>query len=194
MKRFNKVLAWMVLAAGAPVAVAQHSGHGGATSGGGSGNQRTDAPLSDFKRTLALQATAEQRVAFANCQEATERTRNAVNQMIRSGSFLAPRHDAFNFSTPKETLEAALADMDAAHRRFRQTLTEVQEKEFGKSLKKLDRFNAEMGSRFARVARELAASQPDTRRIEGDVRKIQDAADKWRSEHSKMAKEMGISG
>ena len=192
MKRINEVLATLLLAGLAPVALAQHAGHGGTSSGGGFGNPGHDASMGDFQRALMLQATEDQRVAFTKCMEATERARIVADQMVGPGTRW--RYDASVFPGQKEQLQAALAEMDTAHQHFRHTLSQPQEKEFGKHLSKLERLQAELSSRMLRLDRELATGKPDQRRIYSDAHKIKESADSWRSDHRKIAKEMGIGG
>lgn len=193
MKRLKQVLTMLILAAVAPVALAQHSGHGGASSGGGFGSAGADSSLRTFKRALLLQATDEQRVAFATCLEATERAQEIADQIVGSGTSVL-HYDASVFPRQKEQLQAALVEMGAAHRHFRQLLSQAQGKELGKYLGKLDRFDAELGSRMARVDRELSKGKPDPRRLHSDTHKIKEVTEKWRSEHHKIGNEIGLGG
>lgn len=193
MKPMKQVLATLLLGVLAPIALAQHGGHGAsAPSDGGYGNAGGDSSMRDFQRALMLQATDEQREAFSNCFEATARVRILANQIVGSGS--GWRYDAAIFPGQKEQLQAALAQMGDAHHHFRHSLSKAQEKELGKSLGKLDRYDVELGSRIAQLDRELGTNKPDPKRLYKDARKIQEVAEKWRSEHRTIGKAMGIAG
>ena len=192
MTRIKTTLATLLLATLTSVAFAQHTGHGGTSSGGGFGNTGNDSSMRDFKRALMLQATADQRASFAKCMDATEKVRQAANHMVGPNSRWS--YEANAFSGQKEQFQAALAEMGEAHQHFRHSLSQGQEKELGKYFKKLDRYQAELGSRIAQVDRELSTNKPDPRRLENDSRKIEDVTEKWLSEHLKIAKEIGIGG
>ena len=192
MKRINEVIATLLLAALAPVSFAQHGGHGGTSSGGGFVNTGHDSSMRDFKRALVLQATDDQRAVFAKCLETTERVHKVADQMVGPGTRW--RYDVGTFPGQKEQLQAALAEMGVAHQHFRHTLSQPQEKELGKYLNKLDRYEAELRSRITQVDRELFTNKPDPRRLYNDTHKIKEVTEKWLSEHRKVAKEMGIGG
>lgn len=192
MTRLKTTLATLLLATLAPVAFAQHGSHGGTSSGGGFGNTGNDSSMREFKRALLLYATADQRAIYAKCMEATERVHKLADQMVGPGTRW--NYDAAVFPGQKEQLQEALAELDAAHQHFRHTLSQAQEKELGKYFSKLDRYEAELGSRIAHVDRELSTNRPDPRRLYSDTHKIKEVAEKWRSEHRKIAKEIGIGG
>jgi chromosome segregation ATPase len=192
MKRFNMVLAALLLAVVAPVAWAQHSGHGGTSSGEGFGNTGNDKAMRDFNRARLLQATADQRAAIASCIQASDTAHRVADEM--AGTSTHPRSDAYVIPDPQEQLQTALADMAAAHQHFRHALSQVQEKELRKSLDKLDRLQAELASRMANVNRDLSATKPDPRRLSSDTRKLKEVVEKWHSEHRKIANEIGIGG
>ena len=192
MNRIRTTLATLLLAALAPVTFAQHGGHGGTSSGGGFGNTPSDSSMRDFKRALVLQATADQRATFAKCMEATERARKVAEQMVKPGGRRS--YDSVVFPGQKEQFQSAMAEMSEAHQHFRHSLSQVQEKELGKYFKKLDRYQVELGSHIAQMDRELSTGKPDPRRLENESKKIEDATEKWLSEHLKIAREIGIGG
>jgi len=192
MKRIKVTLATLFLAAVAPVAVAQHGGHGGTSSGGGFGNSGSDAPNRDFQRAIMLSATEDQRAAFARCMESASRSLRIADGM--TGSSSGANYDAAALAKQKGQLEAALTERETTHQHFRHSLSQPQEKELRKHLAKLDRFRSEMDKRIAQLERELSSGKPDSRRLSGDTRKIKELAEKWQAEHRKIAEEMGIEG
>lgn len=192
MKRISKMLAILLFAALVPVAFAQHAGHGGTSSGGGFGHAANDSAMGDFQRALRLQATDDQRVAFANCMKATKKVHKLADQMVGPGTRW--RYDADVFPNQEKQLQAALAELDAVHQQFRHSLSQDQEWELRKYISKLDQLNTDLGERIARVDRELSRNKPDWRLLYSDTHKIKEQTEKWRSEHQKIAKEMGIGG
>jgi hypothetical protein len=194
MKRIMiELLAIFLLFATTPFALAQHGGHGGtSSSSSGFGHAGHDSPMADLQRTLMLQATDDQRQAFAKCMEATERVHKVADEMVGPGSRW--RYDADVFPGQKEQLQTALADMTTAHQQFKQTLSQAQEKELNKYFNKLERLQSDVSSRLLGLDRELTTGKPDPRRVYSDAHKIKEAVDKWRSEHRKIAKEMSIAG
>jgi|GEM_PF-4838841 chromosome segregation ATPase len=192
MKLIRKLLATLFCAALVPVAFAQHSGHGGTSSGGGFGNTGNDSAMRDLQRAMMLSATDDQRMAFAKCMEATDRVLRLADQIVGQGTGL--NYDAAVLSERKEQLQAALAELGTVHQHFRHSLSQPQEKELRKYLGKLERVQTELSKRIAQVDRELSASKPDSKRLRDDTHKVKEVAEKWQSEHRKIAKEMGIAG
>jgi len=82
--------------------------------------------------------------------------------------------------------------MAFAHRHFRETLSDAQAKELGERLARLERVQDGIDQWMSRLNEELAGNNVDSRRVYADAHKIKELADKWRSEHRKMAKEMSI--
>lgn len=192
MMLIRQLLAILFCAALVPVAFAQHGSHGGTSSGGGSGNTGNDSATRDFKRALMLSANQDQRTAFATCMEATDRVLRLADQMASPGT--RGNYDAAVFPAQKEQMQAALAELETAHRRFHHSLNQPQEKELRQYLRKLERLQTELSKRIAQVDRELSTNKPDPRRLRDDTHKIREVAEKWQSEHRKIAKEMGITG
>lgn len=192
MKQINVALATLLVAAVAPVAVAQHGGHGGSSSGGGFGNPGSDAANRDFRRAIMLSASEDQRAAFTRCMEATGRVLGIAGRM--TGPNNGSNYDAAVLAEQKEQLHTALAELETTHQHFHHSLSQPQEKELRKYLAKLGRLQADMSKRAAQIDRELSTDKPDLRRFYGDTRKIKEVVEKWQSEHRKIAQEMGIGG
>lgn len=186
------LLATLFCVTSVALAFAQHSGHGGTSTGGAFGHAGHDREMRDFNRGLLLSASEDQRQLFAKCTTATEQVIALANRMVGPGT---PReYDAAVFSRQEEQLRTAVAELENAHQHFSHGLNQAQEKELRKYLSKLERYQRELASRIAKVDRELATNRPDPRRLYSDTHKIREVAEKWHSEHQKIAKEMGIDG
>ena len=188
MKTRNAVLATLFLFATAPLALAQHGG-GTHSPSAGVGHDPSEA---DFQRTLSLRATKDQRMAFAKCRQANEKVRKVVDKMTGPGTRW--RYDPRAFPEQNEELQTAVKDLTAAHEQFRQALTPAQEKELQKHFDRLEQLQTTLDSQMSRLGDELTVRGPDSRRIYSDAHKIKETADKWHSEHKKIAKAMSIQG
>ena len=154
----------------------------------------------DPVRDQILNATADQRAAIAKCLEATEQVRQTADKMPRIGSPWSRSrrtYSARELSTLlglSEQFEAAVANLAATHQEFLEELTDRQASELQRQLKKLDQFEARMNSGDSQLNRDQAAAKPGpfSPNISWDVDSIKRATDKWRSEHRKIARELGI--
>ncbi len=188
MKTRNEVLTTLFLFATAPLALAQH-GAGTHYPSGGFGH---DSSTADSQRTLLLRATEDQRMAFAKCRQANEKVRKVVDKMTGPG--MRWRYDARVFPGQNEELRSAVQDMIVAHDEFRQILTQAQEKELRKHFEKLEELQTALDSQMSRLSDELTVRGPDSRRIYSEAHKVKETADKWHSDHKKIAKAMSIQG
>lgn len=145
-------------------------------------------------------ATADQRAALSKCMQVTERLRSAIGRMPRIGSpwsrsrLTYTSRDLSAFSDLREQFEAALSDLATTHREFQKELTDDQASELMRHLKKLDRIEAKMNAGAAELDHDLETAKPGpaSPNLSWDVNSIKRATDQWRSEHRKIAKEMGI--
>jgi polyhydroxyalkanoate synthesis regulator phasin len=188
MEKTMKILAALLLFVTAPFAYAEH----GSAYPAGTGHDGRDSAVASSQQVLMLKATDDQRVAFVKCRETTERVRKLVDQMVGPGTRW--RYDSRIFPGQEAQLQSALADMTAAHQQFRQTLSSEQGEGIAKHLSKLEQLQSDLNARIAKLDQELMVAEPDWRRLYNDSHKIKEAADKWRSEHKKIAKELSMSG
>lgn len=188
MKRMIELLTTLLLFAMAPFALAQHAGHGGMSSGGGFGNTGHDQAMRDYQRMIKMQANDEQRSAYQNCLGSAERASSAMKKM----NAFSPQVDSDSYRGQREQMKAALADMAAAHDNFARGLSQFQGNELRNSLKKLQQLQQEATSRFQSIDQELSGPKPNAKRVEKDSEKIKKALDKWRAEHQRIGRELGI--
>lgn len=186
MKRTIEVLVVLLLIAATPFAFAQR---------GGSVHAQHDWSKVISQSTPMVQVTDDQRAALAKCMEATEQVRLAVRQMTKKHRPYSRSHVIYNLITVSEhteQFEAALTDLTAAHQEFRNTLSDAQDSRLEKHLRKLDHLQAELTSRVAKIDYGLTVERPDSLDISWNVDMVVRATNGWRSEHRKIAKEIGI--
>lgn len=148
----------------------------------------------------ALIATDNQRTSLQQCMENTDRLRAVANRMPRIGSpWIRSRlsyttSDVSALSNLTEQFEAALTDLIATHKAFREELTDAQRTRLERRLRKLEHLESKMDSDATELDRDLAKAKPGpaSPNIAWEVNSIKSAVDKWRSEHRKIAKEMGV--
>lgn len=184
MRRLTALLAALLSLAAAPRVLAQHG------SGTHSPVPGHDSSATDSRRTLVMQASDDQRLALAMCTNAGESVRKITDEMVGPGTRW--RYDDKVFRAQQERLRIALAVLAASHEQFHRTLGDEQAKDLEKRLDKLDRLHREVLQAMARLDEALTDKRPDPRHVYADAHKIKEFADQWRSEHKKIAKEMGI--
>lgn len=182
-KKLTAMLIGSFLFATAPFTLAQHGAGTHYPAGG-------HLSPSDSQRASMIRAGEDQRIAFAMCRNSGESVHKIADQMVGPGTRW--RYDEKVFPTQKERLEIALAVMSRAHQQFRETLSEAQKQDLVRNLGKLERLQNALSQRMAQLDEELRVDKPDPRRVYADTHKIKEIADKWRSEHKKIAKEMSI--
>ena len=183
MESTTTLLAILLLATYAPFALAERTGLN-STGTGRAGHESAQAIPQH-----TLNANDDQLVAFAKCQETTDVVRKIADEMGTRW-----RYDAKGFPEQEADLKAAVAGMTTAHQRFRRMLSSDQEERLTRHLSKLEQLQADLSSLIWSLDQELSLAKPDWRHLYSDAHKIKEAAERWRSEHRKIAKEMSISG
>ena len=97
-----------------------------------------------------------------------------------------------SFQYRKTGCRSHLGEMAFAHRQFRETLSDAQARELGERLAHLERVQDGIDQWTVRLNEEVAGNNMDSRRVYADAHKLKELADRWRSEHRKLAKEMSI--
>ncbi len=194
MKNILKVFAALLLSAIGSLALAQR----GADGIDSFRNRGNDSATTDSQRALVLQATDDERKAFANCMAATEAARKTGRSLGDQDYWNSwhYRHLGYNLNAVyarKDQLQSALANMTAAHQGFLEVLSRGKTTEIGRTLSKLESLQGELTLQMAQLNEELAAAKPDPFRVSTRLYGIGKSIDKWRSEHRKIAKEMNIS-
>src|SRR6266568_8534438 len=194
MKNILKVLAALLLSAIGSLAIAQR----GADGIHSFRNRGNDSATTDSQRALVLQATDEERKAFAVCMAATDAARKTGRSLGDQDYWNSwrYRHVGYNLNAVyarKDQLQSALVNMSAVHQGFLEVLNKDQTTELGRKLSKLEGLQGELTLQMAQLNEELVAVKPDPFRVSTRLCGIGRSIDKWRSQHRKIAKEMNIS-
>ena len=167
-----------------------------------------EARLNAAKQTTAKPAvpndlaapTEDQRVALSKCMKATEQVLIHAGEMQTMGRPWGrgrtgySKNDLVILSDHRDELRLALSNLAAAHQELLKGLSEAQEQKMEQRLRKLDHLQAELSARMSEIDHDLAKAEPgpDSSGISWDVNGLKRAADKWGSQHRKIAKEMNI--
>lgn len=196
MKLIKTALAIIMLFPTAHLTFAQHSGHGGMGSSGSMGSMGPMGPTYSTAQQFAMMANDNQIAAFEKCMEATQQVRISLAQMDQSTnrSRGGEAQQANDVSPRKQQLEALLKYLAETHDAFGLTLTEAQRKGLERQLRKLNELQTEMSTVALRVAQTAmdSSSGPGSRRIGSDLKTLRKDAERWHSEHRKIAKQMSI--
>jgi septal ring factor EnvC (AmiA/AmiB activator) len=160
-------------------AVRVSAGHTGRNASGGA-----------FTQSLSMNATDEQRMAFAYCVSATEAVRRLSKRMVSLNSHW--RYNTKVFPGQKEQLRSSVANMTEVHEQFLQSLSQAQAKALSQDLKELEQLQTELNAELSQLDEEWTSSRSDRGNIATSVYRIRKIADRWRSGHGKIATEMGI--
>ncbi len=187
-----KVLATLLLSATASLALAQRGG--GIHSFGDAGHVFATA---DSRRAHVLEATDEEREAFAHCAAAIEAARETGRSLGDDTYWNSWRYRHLGYDldpvyTKKDQLQSTLAEMTAAHQQFLEVLNQDQATELRSNLGKLERLQDDLNSQISQLNDELNAAKPNAFRVSTRLFGIGKTIDKWRSQHRKIAKEMSI--
>ncbi len=161
--------------------------------------QTTAKPAVIAPNDLAA-STNDQRVALAKCMKATEQVRIHASEMQAMGRPWGrgrlgySTNDLVILSDYRDELRLALSNLAAVHQEFLKGLSEAQEQRLEQPLRKLEHLQAELSVRMSEFDHDLLKAEPgpDSSGISWDVNGLKRVADKWRSEHRKMEKQMGL--
>ena len=192
MKKMMKVLVTLLLST-ASFALAQRGG-GGLHSFGHAGH---DSAAAETWRALALEATDQEREAFAHCVAATEAARETGRSLGDNNYWNSWRYRHLGYDLDavyrkKVQLQSAIAGMGTAHQQFLEVLSQDQTIELMPNLSKLERLQGDLNLQMSQLNEELTAARPDSFRVSTRLYGIGKTIDKWRSQHRKIAKEMSI--
>lgn len=192
MRKMMKVLVTLLLCT-ASFALAQRGGDG-LHSVGHAGH---DSAAAETRRALALEATDQEREAFAHCVAATEAARETGRSVGDNNYWNSwhNRHMGYDLDAvyrKKAQLQSAIAGMATAHLQFLEALSQDQTIELMPNLSKLERLQGDLNLQMSQLDEELTAARPDSFRVSTRLYGIGKTIDKWRSQHRKIAKEMSI--
>jgi len=188
MRNFTSWMIAILLFVAPHIAVAQHRGTGGGTSGSknsGSPPQETDTAIKDFQKTFALQATKEQTSQFQSWNQITEAVKNRL-QTLRATA--APN----DFSSQLNGLQAAIEKSNRGYQDFVSSLTGAQQKGLKKPIQKLRKANEKFAKAAATALHELGQDSNGAKRS-AELENAETAVENLLDEQKRIASEMSIS-
>ncbi len=184
------MIATFLVFATAPFALAQYRGEGIHLQGVGFDRGARHSVTADMR------ATDIQREAFVYCMTATEAAQKLIGQMPQDTSYWHGRHRGYDLSAvsgTKDQLQSALTEMTTVHQQFLQALSPDQDTELGPDIILLEHLQTDLNFKMSQLDEELMATRPDSFRVSATVHGIEKTINKWRFEHKRIAKKMGMS-
>jgi len=201
----------IVLLAGPITVSAQRHGGGGGGGAAGSGNNSrpiiclhdcpalreglsTEDDLKNFRRAMAVQATAEQRAAFAKISQYTQ----AASDQLRDF-----RESLQKVSAPLALVDHALADrgtaidqaierVRASNQNFLGSFSDAQESGLKETTNKLAKADSELDKEIKTFDQAVQVPKPDSAQITSSAASVDKELASFQSEQLALGREMGI--
>jgi hypothetical protein len=195
-----------IILLGAPTTLLAQRGGGGG--GGGAGGGRNSTPvicvhdcrtpqgglnsednLKDFRRALALQASAEQRAAFAKVAQYTQTASDQIKdfqqalQKPPASSTLADRATA---------VDQAIARARAGNQNFLTSFSDAQKSGLEDLTKKLAKADSELDKQLKTLDDAVQAPKPATEQVAGSASALEREVANFQNEQLALGREMGI--
>lgn len=186
MKEKNLFLAGMIFAVVATTIVtAQRGAHHGTSLWATARGQSAE----ELQRKARVKATAEQRVRLRNCFEMSRLARTLSAELKNptnlSGTVLG---------RTRQSSELVRWGIRSGHEDFLKSLNADQQTGLKDRLRRLDKAWSDLATRFDRVDRDLAQSQPEAKFLGGHARELEKSLRKWQKQHRELGVEMGVEG
>lgn len=171
-----------------PIILLGQSGrHSHSSSGNNQGSSTTPADnpdLTDFKRAVALEATADQQSEFKLLANDTDSARQRAQAIQK-----AAHEDTVKQST---ALQNSLDDVQRQDRKFLNTFSDAQTSGLKKQAKKLTQSDAGLGKEAKKFSAQLEKIPPDPQRLQQTAEHLEHALVMLQSDQNELAEEMGI--
>jgi hypothetical protein len=162
-------------------------GQGASTAPRPTGVSSTD-DFKDFKRAIALQASAEQVVQFGRLTESTQVARKSAQDLLKLAED-ASKTDLFRSTNP---LPSALEKVQTDNQNFLQSFSALQKSGLKEVTKKLEKTNSDVTRRNKALTRDLERSRTASRQISGVAEKLDKALSDLQARQLAIGSEMGI--
>jgi hypothetical protein len=191
---FQPILA-LALLVSPQIMFAQHGGGGRITIGGGGGGlSRPDGvsekdDLKDFHRALALQATAEQRAAFAKVEQYAQAAADQIQSFRKSLAGASP------LSGRATTLDTSIAEALASHQNFLTSLSALQKSDLKEILRRLEKAQSDLEKQvmtFDQIVESQAPRTPDDPPVARAVETLEHGVAAFQNDQFALAREMSI--
>jgi hypothetical protein len=206
--RVSLLIAGVVLLAGPARMLAQRGGGGGAGGGGGMGGGRNTMPiicvhdcpalrqgmsaeddLKNFRRVIAVQATADQRAAFNKIAQYAEAAGDQLNafreslQKTPASSLLSDRATA---------LDQAIEKARASNQNFLTSFSSAQKSGLLDITKKMSKADSDLDKQIKALDQIVQASKPSSDEIASSAAILDKALASFQSEQLALGREMSI--
>jgi murein L,D-transpeptidase YcbB/YkuD len=173
--------------------LAQRGGHSAGHPATGASNPTPNtSDISDFNRTIALQATPDQIAQFQQLNKSTEAASKEAQNFIQHAEDRSPE----NASTPNSSRYADLSDtVDEAEtniQRFVGSFSSAQQSGLKPQIKKLSKADSDVSKQRKALSKELERSQIDDKKLAAVTERLDKSLTGFRTELVDLGKEMGI--
>jgi hypothetical protein len=174
-----------------PVALlAQHGGHGAGTghpSTGAANPTANNGDMSDFNRSIALQATTEQAAQFQRLTKSTEAARKGAQSVLEPAKN-ANKPDSSRYSE----LNNAVEEAQSTNQQFVRSFSSSQQSGLKPLMKKLSKADSDVSKQSTALGQELGRSRIDAKELAEVTEKLDKALTDFQTEQIDIGKEMGI--
>ena len=180
-----------------PRVLAQHGGGGGGhgiMGGGGAGgagrpdgvNEKDD--LKDFHRAMAVQATEEQRAAFAKIAQYTQ----AASDQLTAFRESARKGEPMPLPERGAALDQAIAKARASNQSFVTSFSDAQKSGLKDFTTKLGKAEGEVDKQIKALDQMVQAAKPETEQIVNTSASLEKEFASFQNEQRALGREMGI--
>jgi hypothetical protein len=190
VNRSIALICGMALLMASPALLAQR--HGGRGVGGGVGRTPAGASkpddLSEFKRSVALQATPDQVTEFERLTKSTQAARKTAQALLQ----LAGNQSAGDLFHSADQLTITVGDVQTDNQHFLRGLSSLQKSGLKDATKKLTKADAGVTKQNKALSQHLGRSAIDGKTVATLAEKIDDALSDLEARQRAIAEEMGI--
>lgn len=162
----------------------RHSRSGSGNNQGSSTAPADNPDLTDFKRAVALEATADQQSEFNLLASDTDAARQLAEAIQK-----AAHDDTVKQST---ALQNSLDEVQRQDRKFLNTFSDAQTSGLKKQAKKLTQSDAGLSKEAKKLSAQLEKIPPDPQRLQQIAEHLEHALVMLQSDQNELADEMGI--
>jgi hypothetical protein len=162
-------------------------GQGASTAPRPTGVSSTD-DFKDFKRAIALQASADQAVQFRRLTESTQVARKSAQDLLKLAED-ASKADLFRSTN---LLSSALEEAQTDNQNFLQSFSALQKSGLKEVTKKLGKANSDVTRQNKALTQDLAHPRTASLQISGVVEKLDKALSDLQARQLAIGSEMGI--
>jgi hypothetical protein len=146
----------------------------------------TEDTLKDFRRSMALQATADQRAAFAKVSQYAEA---ASDQLL---AFRKPLQPGTTLADRASVLDRAIEKARASNQNFLAALSTAQKSGLQDLIKRLSKADSDLDRQVKALDQLLLAAKPDSEPLANAAAALDKALASFQSEQLALAREMSI--